>query len=197
MRALLPFTGVLQDRNKYLLVSMYHSMLYSFIPARYSLVVTWLHGDFVVWVQGAPNTLDWWTLNFFNHTPRLLFISRCIRYVRVIQWWMLDAVSSKHSLSVLLSAVVMSHTTRTALMLAVDRRHKLIAYMCGVYNSRGYYSKAVFVSLRAPYWVTTIQRLLIVWLVFEGSLLCGHYSKAPYCVATIMWLVFEGSLLCG
>ena len=58
MRALLPFTGVLQDRNKYLLVSMYHSMLYSFIPARYSLVVTWLHGDFVVWVQGAPNTLD-------------------------------------------------------------------------------------------------------------------------------------------
>ena len=69
---------------------------------------------------------------------------------------MLDAVSSKHSLSVLLSAVVMSHTTRTALMLAVDRRHKLIAYVCGVYNSRGYYSKAVFVSLRAPYWVTTI-----------------------------------------
>ena len=58
MRALLPFTGVLQDRNKYLLVSMYHSMLYSFILARYSLVVTWLHGDFVVWVQGAPNTLD-------------------------------------------------------------------------------------------------------------------------------------------
>ena len=109
---------------------------------------------------------------------------------------MLDAVSSKHSLSVLLSAVVMSHTTRTALMLAVDRRHKLIAYMCGVYNSRGYYS---IVSLRAPYWVTTIQRLLIVWLVFEGSLLCGYYSKAPYCVATIrrlliVWLVFEGSV---
>ena len=36
-----------------------------------------------------------------------------------------------------------------------------------------------------------------MWLVFEGSLLCGHYSKAPYCVATIVWLVFEGSLLCG
>ena len=69
---------------------------------------------------------------------------------------MLDAVSSNHSLSVQLSAVETNRTTRTALVLAVDRRHKLIAYVCGVYSSRGYYSKAVFVSLRAPYWVTTI-----------------------------------------
>ena len=83
---------------------------------------------------------------------------------------MLAAVSSKHSLSVLLSAVVMSHTTRTALMLAVDRRHKLIAYMCGVYNSPGYNSKAVFEgSVRFS----------------QSSLLGDYYSKAPYCVASI------------
>ena len=83
-------------------------------------ILTWLHGDFVVWARGAPNTLDWWRLNFFDHTARLLFISRWIRYVRAMQWWMLDAVSSKHSLSVLLSAMETNRTTQTALVLAVD-----------------------------------------------------------------------------
>ena len=40
-----------------------------------------------------------------------------IRYIWAMQWWLLDAVSSKHSLSVLLSAVETSHTTHTALAL--------------------------------------------------------------------------------
>ena len=155
MRALLPFTGVLQDRNKYLLIST--------TPCRIHLYWqnSWLHGDFVVWVWGAPNTLDWWRLNFFDHTARLLFISRWIRYVRVIQWWMLDAVSSKHSLSVLLSAVETNHTTQTALVLACWPSHKLIAYVCRV----------LFLSELLIVW------LLIVWLLFEGSLLCGYYWK--------------------
>ena len=39
---------------------------------------------------------------------------------------------------------------------------------------------------KAPYCVATI-----VWLLFEGSLLGDYYSKAPYCV-----ILFEGSLLC-
>ena len=41
-----------------------------------------------------------------------------IRYIRAIQWWLLDAVSSLHSLSVLLSAMETSRTTRIALVLA-------------------------------------------------------------------------------
>ena len=41
-----------------------------------------------------------------------------IRYERVRQWWLLDAVSSMHSLSVLLSAVGTTCTTQTVLALA-------------------------------------------------------------------------------
>ena len=41
-----------------------------------------------------------------------------IRYIRVIQWWLLGTVSSLHSLSVLLSALETSRTTPIALVLA-------------------------------------------------------------------------------
>ena len=41
-----------------------------------------------------------------------------IRYVRVRRWWLLDTVSSTRSLSVLLSAVGMTRTTQTVLVLA-------------------------------------------------------------------------------
>ena len=68
---------------------------------------------------------------------------------------------STHSLSVLLSAVEMSHTTQTALALAVDHSQKLFAYVCvcAVYTSHGYYSRVVFISLKS----------------FQ---LCGYYSRA-------------------
>ena len=41
-----------------------------------------------------------------------------IGYVQAIQWWLLDAVNSMHSLSVLLPAVETSHTTQIVLALA-------------------------------------------------------------------------------
>ena len=44
-----------------------------------------------------------------------------IRYVWAIQWWLLDAVSSKRSLSVLVSGMERSRTTWTALALVLAR----------------------------------------------------------------------------
>ena len=61
---------------------------------------------------------------------------------RAIQWQLLDAVSSKHSLSVLLSAMKRSCTTRTA-----NISHAYVYATCD--TSRGYYLRAVFILLRA------------------------------------------------
>ena len=77
-----------------------------------------------------------------------------IRYVRAIQWWVLDAVNSKHSLSVLQSAVEMSHTTRTVLVL-VRQLSSEIVHIC--VHVRGYYLRMVFISLRIPNYVVLFQ----------------------------------------
>ena len=81
------------------------------------------------------------TPNFFDQTLQLLFLllvflrllfegsvyffgkaadinDGWIRYVQAIQQQLLDAVSSLHSLSVLLSAMETSHKTQAALVLA-------------------------------------------------------------------------------
>ena len=86
-----------------------------------------------------------------------------IRHVQVIQWQLLDAVSSTHSLTVLLLNVETSHTTQTALALAQWSSSEIIC-IC-VYSSRSYYSRAVFISLRASDCAATIWRQ---WQ-FEGS----------------------------
>ena len=54
------------------------------------------------------------------------------RYIRVIQWRLLDAGSSTCNLSVLLSAMEKSCTTRTALALAQWPLSKLLAYLCAL-----------------------------------------------------------------
>ena len=88
-----------------------------------------------------------------------------------MQWWLLDAVSSKHSLSVLLSAVETCRAAQLALALArwplseIIRIHERVLHM----SSCGYYSRAVFISLRAPDCAATIRGRQL----FEG----GVYSK--------------------
>ena len=77
-----------------------------------------------------------------------------IRYVRAIQWWVLDAVNSKHSLSVLQSAVEMSHTTQTVLVL-VRQLSSEIVHIC--VRVHGYYLRMVFISLRIPNYVVLFQ----------------------------------------
>ena len=77
-----------------------------------------------------------------------------IRYVRAIQWWVLDAVNSKHSLSVLQSAVEMSHTTRTVLVLVWQLSSEIV-HIC--VHARGYYLRMVFISLRIPKYVVLFQ----------------------------------------
>ena len=78
-----------------------------------------------------------------------------IRHVQVIQWQLLDAVSSTHSLTVLLLDVETSHTTQTALVLAQWLSSEIIC-IC-VHSSRRYYSRAVFISLRASDCAATIR----------------------------------------
>ena len=99
-----------------------------------------------------------------------------------IQWRLLDAVSSKHSLSVLLSAMERSCTTCTP-----NISH---AYAYAAYDtSCGYYSRAVFISLRAFDCKATIQRQSLfeemrIWinscicLIFHTRVapICGHFS---------------------
>ena len=53
-----------------------------------------------------------------------------IMYIRAIQWWYARAVSSKHNLSVLLSAMEMSCTTQTALALAWWSLSEIICIWC-------------------------------------------------------------------
>ena len=106
-----------------------------------------------------------------------------IKYVRVIQWRLLDAVSSMHSLTVLLSAMEKSHTTQTALVLD---HILLFACVCAAYASRSYYSKVVLISFRASDCVATIRG----WWLFES----GDYSR----VVTIRgWHLFKGCIKYG
>ena len=63
-----------------------------------------------------------------------------IRYIGAVQWRLLDAVSSTpHSLSVLLSAVVMSRTTWTVLALACWSSSQVICVIFATCTSCGYY----------------------------------------------------------
>ena len=80
-----------------------------------------------------------------------------IRHVRAIQLRLLGTVSSTHSLSVLLSAVETSRTTKqpSASLVTVVRDY---SQSCSVYTSHGYYLRAVFISLRASNCAATIQR---------------------------------------
>ena len=80
-----------------------------------------------------------------------------IRYIWVRQWRLLNAVSSKHSLSVLLSAVEMTRTTRTALVLAW-------------WPSPEYFKRVCMLHILAT---ATIRR----WCLFLSELQGGICSK--------------------
>ena len=84
-----------------------------------------------------------------------------IRHVWAIQWQLLDAVCSTHSLSVLLSAAEMSHTTRTALALAWWPSSEIIC-TCHVHELR-LLLRAAFITLRASNCAATIQG----WRLFK------------------------------
>ena len=93
-----------------------------------------------------------------------------IRYVRVIQWWLLDAVSCKLSLSVLLPAVEMSHTTRTCSSPMTVIRSYSHTCVCAAFCTCDYYSKVAFISLRAP----------DLCALFEGGVYSKKYGIWPF-----------------
>ena len=84
-----------------------------------------------------------------------------IRYVRVRWWRLLDAVSSTHSLSVLLSGMGTTRTTQhspSASVVTVIRNHSHTC-ACAAFTSCDYYSRAAFITSKS-----------------FG--LCGYYSRA-------------------
>ena len=102
----------------------------------------------------------WKTLNINNGW---------IRHVRVWQWWLLDAVSSTHSLSVLLSAIGMTHTYNT--------------------NSP---STSVVTTVRNHLHTCALPCLLAVATIQGQHLFC---SRASICAATIQgWWLFKGGI---
>ena len=76
-----------------------------------------------------------------------------ISYVQLRQWWLLDAVSSMHSLSVLLSAVGTTHTTQTVLSTIVVTVVISHSHTCAQFEGGAYF----------------VQKLRIVLLLFEGG----------------------------
>ena len=97
-----------------------------------------------------------------------------IRYEQTIQWQLLDAFSSKNSLSILLSAVGMSRTTRTVLAPARWPLSKIICTRVHV--------SPITAAATIWGWRLFCSELLIVWLLFEG----GIYSK-KYVNWQIFW----------
>ena len=85
-------------------------------------------------------------------------------------WWLLDVVSSKCSLSVLLLAMEMSRTTQTALALGLMTVIRKCLCICayGACNTRGYYLRAAFTSLRTPDCAATIWG----WRSFQRNMVC-------------------------
>ena len=90
-----------------------------------------------------------------------------IRYIWVRRWRLVDVVRSVHSLSVLLSAVEMTHTTQIALALAwwpsseSIRTRVCVPHILAAATIRG---RCLFRS-----------ELPIVWLLFEGSVYLKKY----------------------
>ena len=107
-------------------------------------------------------------LRYFNNSWK--------RYVRVRQWWLLDTVTSTHSLSVLLSVVGTTHTTQSVLaLLAVSQKSFAHVFTCRitwptrmhVLRFLAYHSRVVFI----------FQELQIMWLLFEGGIYSKKYSN--------------------
>ena len=117
---------------------------------------------------------------------RRLFLSKpadisnsLIRNVRVSWWWLLDAVSSKCSLSILLSAMEMTRTTRIALALACSLFSEIICTRVHMPH----------ILATATIWRGHLFRseLPLVRLLFEG----GYYSRMV--IIRERWL-FEGGV---
>ena len=136
---------------------------------------------------------------FFNQTPRLLFIllharfvrllieggiyffwkpwdvnDGWMRYVRVRRWQLLDAVSSTHSLSLLLSAVGATCTTQTVLELEWWPSSEIIRtrVRCCIYYPWLLFEGGIYF----------VQELQIVWLLFEGGVYLKKYGSRLACI---------------
>ena len=97
-----------------------------------------------------------------------------IGYERVRRWWLLDAVCSTHSLSVLLSAVGTTRTTQTVLALAwwpssetIHTRVRM-PHLLATTTIRG----GRLLRLRALDCAATIPE----WWLFEGGIYSKKYS---------------------
>ena len=95
---------------------------------------------------------------------------RCV----VRWWWLLDAVSSTHSLSVLLQSMGMTRTTQTVLALVWWPSSEITRTRL---HCRVYYPRLLFEG-----GVYFVQELRIVRLLFEGSIYSKKYGTLKHCV---------------
>ena len=102
-----------------------------------------------------------------------------IRFVQAIQWWLLDAVCSSSSLSVLLSVCGNEPYNMSSLSVSLVTvvRNYLHRCVCAACTSRGYYFKMAFILLRASNRAATIRG----WCLFEEieyvCFLVGRYIR--------------------
>ena len=97
-------------------------------------------------------------------------------HVQTIQWWLLNAISSTHSLSILLSAFETSFTTQlyntnspsTSLLIIVRSYSHMFA--CVVYTSRGYYLRQCLFH----------QRFWLCGYYFRVALKYGMHIVEPW-----------------
>ena len=114
--------------------------------------------------------------NYYSSAVFISFNDGLIGYIQVTQWWLLDVVSSEHSISVVSCQLwkwIIS-TTQTAWALGDDCCQKLFSNgACATYNSCGYYSREHLFAwsfwlcgyyLRvASIWRNTVYLILIYW----------------------------------
>ena len=102
-----------------------------------------------------------------------------IRFVQAIQWWLLDAVSSSSSLSVLLSVCGNEPYNMSSLSVSLVTvvRNYLHRCVCAACTSRGYYLKVAFILLRASNRAATLRGRCLFEEIEYVCFLVGRYIR--------------------
>ena len=87
-------------------------------------------------------------------------------HVPALQWPLLDAVSSTHSLLSAMETIELYNTNTPSTSQVTVIRNYLQSCLCATYTSHGYYSRAAFICSELP----------IVRLLFEGSVYLKKYG---------------------
>lgn len=128
-----------------------------------SLVHVFLQSDAAATIYFAVHLSSYYPRVAFTFLESRRYQQRLDNWVR--RWWLLDAVSSAHSLLVLLSAMEMTQTTWIALVLAWWTIIRKYSHTCVrfAYTSHGYYLRAAFFRSEVSDCTATIRgRWLLV-----------------------------------